>query len=167
MDCRKASHFCVAALKQKQRTHLLQEDLRNQTAKKILLNFEVTYVRNRPNSYISKRKRLSKKILIFHFYLAFLNFFVAFNVVAMVSMINKIANMHPSVPGLLQDDSHVPYCNADKLPAHSDKDIPTGDRVYYCPHMIQLELGELYEITLLDDKCKYTIYASRSFRFFF
>ena len=71
----------------------------------------------------------------------------------MVSMINRIANVPASVPGLLQDDSHVPYCNADKLPDFSDKDIETGDPVYYCPHLIQLELGEIYEIVLLDSKC--------------
>lgn len=72
---------------------------------------------------------------------------------AMISMINRISSTNTPVPGLLQDDSNVPYCNADKLPPHSDRDIETGDPVYYCPHMIELELGELYEITLLDDKC--------------
>lgn len=53
MDCRNASHFCIAALQQKQQAHLTHENLRNQMAKKILLNFEVTYVWNRPKSYIS------------------------------------------------------------------------------------------------------------------
>lgn len=71
----------------------------------------------------------------------------------MVSMINKIVHMHTPVPALLQDDSHIPYCNADQLPEPSDNDMPTGDPVYYCPHMIHLELGEHYEFTLLDNKC--------------
>lgn len=76
----------------------------------------------------------------------------------MVTMINKIVHMQTPVPALLQDDSHVPYCSADKLPALSDKDVITGGPVHYCPHMIQMELGELYEITLLDDKCMYSVY---------
>lgn len=86
-------------------------------------------------------------------FLKFVQFFAAFSTKAMVSMINKIAYMQTPIPGLLQDDSDVPYCNADNLPTHSDKDMPTGSPVYYCPHMIDLELGELYEFTLLDDKC--------------
>lgn len=57
------------------------------------------------------------------------------------------------MPGLLQDDSHIPYCNADELP-NGDKD-EDGEPVHYCPHLIQLELGELYEITLLDHERKY------------
>lgn len=72
-------------------------------------------------------------------------------------MTNKISSLNTPVPGLLQDDSNVPYCNADKLPAHSDKDIVTGGPVFYCPHLIQLELGELYEIVLLDNKCKWKL----------
>lgn len=75
---------------------------------------------------------------------------------AMVSMMNNIASTHSPVPGLLQDDSAVPYCNANNLPETFDKDIPNGNPVYYCPHLIELELGEVYEILLLDDECKNT-----------
>lgn len=74
---------------------------------------------------------------------------------AMVSMTNKISSTHSPVPGLLQDDSKVPYCNAQHLPDEYDIDIVTGGRVYYCPHSIDLELKKLYEIVLIDDKCKW------------
>lgn len=58
MDCRDPNHFCVAALQQKRQKHVVQESFRNQPAKKIQLNFEITYVWKRPESYISKlRKR--------------------------------------------------------------------------------------------------------------
>lgn len=56
MDCRNASHYCVAALQQKQQPHLIQENLRDQPAKKILLNFQITYVLNRPKIYIGESK---------------------------------------------------------------------------------------------------------------
>lgn len=69
-------------------------------------------------------------------------------------MTNKISSTHTPVPGLLQNDSNVPYCNAENLPNEYDNDIVTGGRVYYCPHSIQLELGELYEIVLIDDNRK-------------
>lgn len=78
----------------------------------------------------------------------------------MVSMVNKIASMMTPVPGLVQDDSDVPYCNATNLPKEHDKDIVTGEPVYYCPHAIQLELGQLYEIILIDDK---SLYATSRF----
>lgn len=68
-------------------------------------------------------------------------------------MINKIVNVGTPQPGLVQDDSNVPYCSADNLPNKHDTDMPSGEPVYYCPHLVQLELGELYEITILDDKC--------------
>lgn len=70
----------------------------------------------------------------------------------MVSMINKISSMNTPVPGLVQDDSDIPYCNANHLPQNHDNDIVTGAPVYYCPHAIQLELDELYEVVLIDDK---------------
>lgn len=69
-------------------------------------------------------------------------------------MINRISSTNTPVPGLLQDDSNVPYCNAENLPNNYDIDIVTGDRVYYCPHSIQLEFGQLYEFVLMDNKCK-------------
>lgn len=73
---------------------------------------------------------------------------------AMVSMMNNIASTHPPVPGLLQDDSNVPYCNANNLPDDCDKDIENGNPVCYCPHLIQLDIGEVYELLLLDDECE-------------
>lgn len=54
MNCRNSSHICVAALQQKLAENLTQGgDLRNQPAKVIKLNYEITYVWNRPNDYIS------------------------------------------------------------------------------------------------------------------
>lgn len=70
-------------------------------------------------------------------------------------MINRISSTNTPVPGLLQDDSNVPYCNAENLPHKNDADIVTGDPVYYCPHQIQLQLGQLYEIVLVDSKCMF------------
>lgn len=62
IDCRNPKHYCVAALKQKQRPTSVGDNLRNQLAKVIKLNYEVTYVWHRPNSYISKLNEKCNKI---------------------------------------------------------------------------------------------------------
>lgn len=77
----------------------------------------------------------------------------------MVSMFNKISSTHPPVPGLIQNDSAVPYCNANNLPEVGDIDDLVGEPIYYCPHLIELELGKVYELILLDDKCMSLIYG--------
>lgn len=62
---------------------------------------------------------------------------------------NRIANVQPSVPGLIQDDSHVSYCNADKLPKICD--IAMDNRtVCQCSHLIELDLGQVYEFLLVN-----------------
>lgn len=73
---------------------------------------------------------------------------------ALISLINRISSTNTRVRGLVQDDSNVPYCNAANLPNKHDIDIGTGDPVYYCPHVIELELDQLYEIVLIDAKGK-------------
>lgn len=116
------------------------------------MNYEVTYVNKRPDTYKSKieqnRKKSRARLMFHEFY-----FFSASGDFAMVSMMNNIASTHSPVPGLTQDDSAVRYCNANNLPDHSDKDLPDGHPVYYCPHLIPLELGEVYELLLQDDEC--------------
>lgn len=69
-------------------------------------------------------------------------------------MMNKIANEHSPVPGLTQDDSAVAYCNENNLTGNCDRDF-NGVLVCYCPHLIELQLGQVYEFVLLDDKGKY------------
>lgn len=64
--------------------------------------------------------------------------------------------MPSPVPGLVQDDSNVGYCNADNLPK------PTGialdnSTFYHCPHLISLELNKVYEFVLIDDTTDETV----------
>lgn len=62
---------------------------------------------------------------------------------------NRIANVPSPVPGLIQDDATVSYCNADKLPETCD--IAMDNRtVCRCTHLIELELGEIYEFLLVN-----------------
>lgn len=70
--------------------------------------------------------------------------------VAKVATINRIANAASSVPGLVQNDSNVRYCNANNLPDKYDlaKDNRT---IYHCTHLIPLELDKVYEFLLIDD----------------
>lgn len=60
------------------------------------------------------------------------------------------------VPGLIQDDSHVRYCNADELPEKYDV-APDGQIIYHCPHLIPLELDKVYEFILLDNTTSTTL----------
>lgn len=54
MNCRNSSHYCVAALQRKEAENSVQGgNLRTKLAKVIKLRYEVTYVWNRPNDYIS------------------------------------------------------------------------------------------------------------------
>lgn len=62
---------------------------------------------------------------------------------------NRIANVPPPVPGLIQDDSNVSYCNADKLPKICD--IAMDNRtVCHCTHLIELDVGQVYEFLLVN-----------------
>lgn len=67
---------------------------------------------------------------------------------ARLATINRIANIHTAVPGLYQN-SEISYCNAEKLPKHSDigKD---NKPVYLCPHLVELDLGKVYEFLMVD-----------------
>lgn len=55
------------------------------------------------------------------------------------------------IPGLVQDDSHVNYCNADNLSESSRIKVTNDFSFYHCPHRIELELDKLYEFLLIDD----------------
>lgn len=44
----------------------------------------------------------------------------------------------------------VPYCDADNLPDKHDRGAD-NEKVYYCPHRIDLELNKVYELLLIDD----------------
>lgn len=87
-------------------------------------------------------------------YLPFSAYILASGGLAMVAMMNNIASGHASVPGLTQDDSAEPYCNANNLTGNCDRGF-NGVLVCYCPHLIQLDLGEVYEFLLLDDEGKH------------
>lgn len=76
---------------------------------------------------------------------------------AEISLINRISNVHPPVPPLIQDDSNVEYCNADKMPEKYDTG-KNGEPYAYCSHMIDLKLGEVYEFIATDDECKCTYF---------
>lgn len=69
---------------------------------------------------------------------------------AKIATINRIANAKSPVPGLVQDDSSVHYCNANNLPQKFDMALD-NQTVYFCPHLIHLELDKVYEILLIDD----------------
>ena len=69
---------------------------------------------------------------------------------AKVATINRIASSMAPVPGLVQDDSIVNYCNADKLPGWHELAIDEKP-VYHCPHQIQLEKDKVYEFLLIDE----------------
>lgn len=61
----------------------------------------------------------------------------------MVATVNDILTSSYPVPGLTQDDSAVPYCNADNLPPDC-----RGGSVCHCPHLVQLELCKTYEFLI-------------------
>ena len=79
----------------------------------------------------------------------FLLFHSDYGDTAYLTVMNRIANVHPSVPGLIQDDSHVSYCNADKLPKTCDMALD-NQTVCHCSHLIELELGQVYEFLLVN-----------------
>lgn len=68
----------------------------------------------------------------------------------MVTLINRIANVHPPMPPLIQDDAGIAYCNAKNMPQKYDTAID-GNPVAYCPHVIELKLGDVYEFLMVDD----------------
>lgn len=71
--------------------------------------------------------------------------------VAKVATINRIANSPSSVPGLIQDDSSVRYCNANDLTKKFNIALDNHTTVYHCTHLIPLELDKVYEFLLTDD----------------
>lgn len=74
---------------------------------------------------------------------------------ATVTLINRIANVHPPIPALIIDDSSISYCNATKMPEKCDT-AADGKPIAYCPHLIELKLGQVYEFLLVDDDRTYT-----------
>lgn len=126
----------------------MEEDLRNELAKVIPFRFELLYVVQRPNHYMSKFsanlntcrnwKWLNRKISI-----------AASGDLAKVGLINGIANTGYVMPGLSQDDSDIPYCNADHLPNHCDSTYS----ICHCSHLVKLKLCEVYEFLLTDGAC--------------
>lgn len=66
--------------------------------------------------------------------------------------INNITNEPSPVPGLIQDDTDVPYCNVNNLPEYCN-----ATSVCQCPHLVHLELCKVYEFILLDDRREYII----------
>lgn len=80
--------------------------------------------------------------------------------VAYLTVINRIANVHPSVPGLTQDDSHISYCNADKLPKTCDIGLDNRT-VCQCSHLIELELGQVYELLLVNKDRRHFFYVNQ------
>lgn len=80
---------------------------------------------------------------------AFFIYYSAVVDVARLATINRIANVHSTVPALTQDDSDVVYCNAEKLPKESDIGLDKQP-VYLCTHQIELQLGKVYDIVLID-----------------
>lgn len=67
-----------------------------------------------------------------------------------VATVNNIANSPTPVPGLIQDDSSVCYCNANNLPEKYDVGLD-GQPIYHCPHLIQLKVDEVYEFVLTNN----------------
>lgn len=67
-----------------------------------------------------------------------------------VTLINRIANVHSPMPMLVQDDSTVAYCNATHMPEKYETAMD-GKPIAYCPHLIELKLGKVYEFLLVDD----------------
>lgn len=58
--------------------------------------------------------------------------------------------MPTSMPGLIDDDSNIDYCNADHLPEPCG--LTFDNRKFYCcPHLISLEMDKVYEFLLIDD----------------
>lgn len=68
---------------------------------------------------------------------------------ALVAMINNISASHTPVPLLTQDDSDVPFCNADNLPPNCD-----SNSICHCNHVVELELCKNYEFLLTDFSSK-------------
>lgn len=73
----------------------------------------------------------------------------------MVTLINRIANVHPPIPPLTQDDSDISYCNSKNMPKNSDT-AKDGEPVAYCPHVIELKIGDVYEFLMVDDDRMHT-----------
>lgn len=66
-----------------------------------------------------------------------------------IGTINDITSTNSPVPGLTQDDSDVRYCNENNLPENCN-----GSAICHCPHLVELELCEVYEFFLRDDRGK-------------
>lgn len=67
----------------------------------------------------------------------------------MVTVINRIANVNPPLPPLIQD-AGIAYCNSNQMPENCVT-AADGKSIAYCPHLIDLKLGEVYELLLVDD----------------
>lgn len=151
-NCVTPNCYCIAALQQKNVSNSIGNNLRNVEPYKVIpLHFKMVPVQKQPFEYISKFSCFFFKILIkdpcpsYHVFTTSDVFSFA-----NVATINRIANSQSPVPGLVQDDSNVGYCNASNLPEKSDL-ARDNKAVYHCPHRIELELDKVYEFLLIDD----------------
>lgn len=69
----------------------------------------------------------------------------AFNSVTITGSVNNIVTTTPPMPGLTQDDSSVPYCNAKQLPSGCN-----ATTLCSCPHINELQLNKVYDFIFLD-----------------
>lgn len=145
-NCLTPNCNCIAALQQKNLSNSVGNNLRNvKPIKTIPLHFKMDAVQKRPYEFLGT--------LIFHNFKTSLYNLKSFSdvlSVAKVAIINRIANTPSSVPGLVQDDSNVRYCNSNDLPEKYDID-KDNKTIYHCTHLIPLELDEIYEFLLIDD----------------
>lgn len=74
-------------------------------------------------------------------------FFTAIGRTPTIDIINKISNVLPPIPGLIQDDSNIPYCSESNLPENCE-----NQTACYCHHLIQLELCRVYELLIIDGR---------------
>lgn len=67
-----------------------------------------------------------------------------------ITAINRISNIEASIPGLTQDDSHIPYCHAGNLTENFDIALDNKP-IYHCSHQVPLEKDKVYEIFIIDE----------------
>lgn len=156
-DCETPGKICIASVQQKKLSNSIGTNLRNiKPYKTIPLYFGMTTVRKRPFVYLSKCVKLKLHSMKFRSANIFKVLFLDIINSVEIPTINDIAYAPSPVPGLIQDDSHVRYCNADQLPEKYDV-APNGQIIYHCPHLIPLKLDKVYEIILLDNTTSTTI----------
>lgn len=146
-DCTEPDNYCIAALQQKQVQDVVGENLRTEPARVFTFLFRLQFGYDRSGVFISKPKHWIQKQT--NWTDITLYFLPAIKDDVMVGMINGITNTMSPVPGLSQDDSDVAYCNADHLPERCKNEV-----ICHCPHLVELELCEVYEFIIRDNRSK-------------